>query len=65
MFPSSLAQNNNPLPWTYLFQVSFDATIFHVFRGYGKKPALREKYPNTEFFLVRIQYSVRIQENTG
>ena len=36
------------------------------FQWHVRKRLLREKCPNTKFFLVRIfLYSVRIQENTG
>ena len=36
-----------------------------VFNLFGEFPSLREKYPNTCFFLVRIlPYSLQIWENT-
>ena len=48
-----------------MLKVNNNNTIRYVVFVYFENISLREKYPNTELFLVRIfLYSVRIQENT-
>ena len=48
-----------------MFHILFGFLVFNVFITSNELNKLREKFPNTELFMVRIfLYSVQIQENT-